>query len=127
MNTETAPSWPRWAKKVPVVFVALFSVLVLGMSWVSWTFAPESGPAWYSANYESEATRALVRDASQHAVSLASPIILIAMVLIIVAVVLLMIWPKTFGFLIVAAITPAALVVVWITTRADLATIARPY
>jgi hypothetical protein len=47
--------------------------------------------------------------------------------LTLVTAVLLMIRPETFGFLIVAAITPAALVVVWITTKADLATIARPY
>jgi len=113
--------------RLTVVPVALFTLLVLGMSWLSWTLAPQAGPAWYSANYESEATNALVNTASRHAVSLAETIILSAMGLTLVTAVLLMIRPKTFGFLIVAAITLAALVIVWITTEADLATIARPY
>jgi hypothetical protein len=112
--------------RVTLVPAALISLAILGISWLNWTSAPMAGPAWYRSDYESEATRALVRDASQHAVSLASPIILIAMALVVVAMVLLTVWPRTFGFLMVAAITPAALVVAWITTRSDLATIAHP-
>jgi len=126
MSTETAPSRPRWEMRFTAVASAVLSLLVLALSWGSWAYAPQSGPASVYGIYENEATYARMSAASQHAASLASSILIIAMVLVIVTVVLLMIWPRRFGFLMVAAVTPAALVVVWVTTRTDLATIANP-
>lgn len=126
MSNEPASAWPRWVMRTTVLFVAVPSALFLAFTWFNWTFAPMGGPAAYYTGYENEATNTLVREASQHAVSLVEFIVPIAIALILAVAAALMIWPKRFGFLMVAAVSPLAMFAIWIATKADLATIADP-
>lgn len=112
--------------RVTVVPVALFSLVALFVTWFSWAFAPEAGWAAIDQSFEQEELNAKMLAASLHASDFAESMVLVAAVVVVVATAVLMIWPKKFGFLMVAAITPLTVVVIWIATRADLATIADP-
>jgi len=126
MSNESARTWPRWVMRVTVVPVALFSLVVLFVTWFSWAFAPQAGWAAIDQSFEREELNAKMHAASQHASALAESIVIVAAVVVVVATAALMIWPKRFGFLMVAAIAPLTVVVIWMATRADLATIADP-
>ena len=127
MSTETEPKASTRASRLPPLPIAVVSLLVLGFTNLSWGFAPQGGPAALPGAIYTDKTNAQLAEASHHAATLAASITEAAAIIVVIAMVTLMIRPIRYGYLLISAITPVALVAVWLTTRADLAVIAARY
>jgi hypothetical protein len=120
MSPKPALTTSPGERRLAALAVSLPSLAILGLNYMSWSFAPRWGPAAVIHTSEVEATNALMEAASHNAAMLATSITAVAAIVVLIAMVLLMIWPIRRGYLIVAAITPVALVAIWVATRADL-------